>query len=287
MEYIYQIILNTIVLASLYSLLALGFNYLYSVNKFFDITFATYLLFGAYSFFVFSKLTIVSLPLLVCIILSILFVLLYAFLLEYLLLSKMKEKKTSGAVLLIATLGILSIVQAIVSIVFSSNVQTLSSQNDSLSFLNINITYVQIAYVFLAIISYLFCVFYLAKTKFGIQLRAVSDSFELATVSKINVKKVRYIAIGISVFLATITAILYGMDTSIEPYMGLPLLLKAVIVAIIGGLGKIKYGFYSALFLAIIENITVWNIGGEWKDAVAFLVLIIVLLYKPKGIFEK
>jgi branched-chain amino acid transport system permease protein len=69
--------------------------------------------------------------------------------------------------------------------------------------------------------------------------------------------------------------------------MGMSLLLKGAIVAIISGLGGITYGIVGALVLAILENSAIWYIGGEWKDAVAFLALIIILLWRPTGILKK
>jgi branched-chain amino acid transport system permease protein len=77
------------------------------------------------------------------------------------------------------------------------------------------------------------------------------------------------------------------MDTSIEPLMGLGLLLKGIIAAIIAGLGSITYGIAGAILLATSENMAVWFISGEWKDAVAFLILILVLLIRPQGILKK
>ena len=77
------------------------------------------------------------------------------------------------------------------------------------------------------------------------------------------------------------------MDTSIEPLMGLGLLLKGIIAAIVAGLGSITFGILGALLLATSENAAVWYISGEWKDAVAFLILILVLLVRPQGILQK
>jgi len=66
--------------------------------------------------------------------------------------------------------------------------------------------------------------------------------------------------------------------------MGMQLLLKAVIVVIIGGIGRIYGVVIGGFLLAFIENIAVWHISGEWKDVIAFSVLIVFLLVKPQGI---
>ena len=81
--------------------------------------------------------------------------------------------------------------------------------------------------------------------------------------------------------------ILIGFDTGIEPTMGMSLLLKGVIACIIGGIGNVYGGVIGAFLLAFIENFGIWQISGEWKDAIAFAVLILFLLFRPQGIFRK
>jgi branched-subunit amino acid ABC-type transport system permease component len=283
MEYFLQIASNTVILGSLYAILALGFNFIYSTNKFFDLSYAAYLIIGAYSFFTLSK---INLPLPVTFVLSILFTVLCAYVVERFLYRELRKKKSSGAVMMIASLGVLTVVQAIIAIIFTSNIQTLSASNITLAFFGITITYVQVAMVVFAIVAYLLSYILLSKTSFGIQLRAVSDNEELAITSQLPVAKIRIIATLIGVSLGVIASILYGMDTSIDPYMGMQLLLKGTIVAIIGGLGSMMYGAVGAIILAVIENLAIWYIGGEWKDAIAFLILIVILLWRPTGILK-
>lgn len=283
MEYFLQIASNTVILGSLYALLALGFNFIYSTNKFFDLSYAAYLILGAYSFFTLSK---INLPLPATFVLAILFTVLCAYIVERFLYRELRKKKSSGAVMMIASLGILTVVQAVIAIIFTSNIQTLSASNVTLAFFGITITYVQVAMVLFAVVAYLLSYILLSRTAFGIQLRAVSDNEELAVTSQLPVTKIRLIATLFGVSLGVIASILYGMDTSIDPYMGMQLLLKGTIVAIIGGLGSMMYGAVGAIILAIVENLAIWYIGGEWKDAVAFLILIVILLWRPTGILK-
>ena len=284
MEYFLQIASNTVILASLYALLALGFNFLYSTNKFFDLSYAAYLIIGSYSFFILSK---IGLPLVATFVLSILFTILCAYIVEKYLYRELREKKSSGAVMMIASLGVLTVVQAVIAIIFTSNIQTLSASNVTLAFFGITVTYVQVAMVVCAILAYTLTYILLSRSSFGIQIRAVSDNEELAITSQLPVAKIRMMATIFGVSLGVIASILYGMDTSIDPYMGMQLLLKGTIVAIIGGLGSMMYGVVGAILLAIVENLAIWYIGGEWKDAIAFLILIIILLWRPTGILKK
>jgi branched-chain amino acid transport system permease protein len=87
--------------------------------------------------------------------------------------------------------------------------------------------------------------------------------------------------------IAGLAGILVGFDTGIEPTMGLSLLLKGVIAAIIGGVGNVYGGVLGAFLLGFVENFGIWKISGEWKDAIAFAALLLFLLFKPSGLLKK
>jgi branched-chain amino acid transport system permease protein len=87
--------------------------------------------------------------------------------------------------------------------------------------------------------------------------------------------------------LAGLAGILAGYDTGLEPTMGMSLLLKGVIASIIGGIGNVYGGVLGAFLLGFVENFGIWKISGEWKDAIAFGLLIIFLLFRPQGIFGR
>ena len=69
--------------------------------------------------------------------------------------------------------------------------------------------------------------------------------------------------------------------------VGMNLLLKGTIAAIIGGVGSLYGGFLGAFVLGFAENFGIWKISGEWKDAIAFVVLIVFLLVRPQGIIKR
>lgn len=284
MEYFLQVAANTVILASLYALLALGFNILYSTNRFFDLSYAAYAIVGAYAYLTISTFVpYVSLA----IILSVLLTILLSFVVEKYLYVHLRERKSSGAVLMIASLGVLTVIQAIIAIVYTSNVQTLSTGSAIVTLGGVVFTRVQIGIILSAVLAYAASYLLLQKTPLGIQVRAVADDEELAITSQLPVKKLRVITTVIGAGIAAVTTILYGMDTSIGPQLGMQLLLKAIVVAIAGGLGNFMFGIVGAFVLATAENLAVWYIGGEWKDAIAFGILIAVLLIRPTGILKK
>ena len=122
---------------------------------------------------------------------------------------------------------------------------------------------------------------------FGKSVRAVSDDEEVSKIVGINTNRVIGIVFFIASAAAGLAGILFAYDTALEPTMGMPLLLKGVIAAIIGGVGNLWGGVIGAFLLGFIENFGIWKISGEWKDAIAFAVLILFLIFRPRGIMNK
>jgi len=284
MEIFLQIAVNTLITTAIYTLLGLGFSLVYSVNRYFDMTLATYIALGAYLTFFFQK---IGLSIVLAVIVALVIVALIAYILERFYYKKLRMRKATSFVFMIASLGILTISQALISLFFTSSVQIIKTTERVFHLLGTAFTNIHIISILLTILICTVTSITLLKTKIGAQLRAISDNEELAFTSGINISALRIGAIVFSAVLVAIAGILSGMDSSIEPLMGMSLLFKGVIAAFIVGLGSTLFVPLGALILAVLENTAIWYISGEWKDAIAFFVLILILLIRPKGLFTK
>ncbi|TCS83158.1 branched-chain amino acid ABC transporter permease [Tepidibacillus fermentans] len=126
------------------------------------------------------------------------------------------------------------------------------------------------------------------KTKIGKAMRAVSFDMEAAHLMGINVNTTISATFAIGSALAAAAGVIYGMTyNSFDPLMGIIPGLKAFVAAVLGGIGIIPGAFIGGLFLGIIET-TVSSIGYSlWRDGVAFAILILILIFKPSGLFGK
>ena len=118
-------------------------------------------------------------------------------------------------------------------------------------------------------------------------MTAISDDEEVAQIVGIHTSRIMGQVFFLSGVIGGVAGILIGLDTGIEPIMGLSWLLAAVIAAIVGGIGNIHAGIAGAYLLAFAENFGIWKISGEWKSAIAFGVLLIFLLWRPRGLFPR
>lgn len=193
-------------------------------------------------------------------------------------------------VLLVAALGVMTALQAIIAILFTSQFQTLSKNAGSEMVYTVFggvITQTQLIILILGILIMVGIGLMFRYTLFGKAIKAVGDDEEVSKIVGINTVRVIGWTFFIGSAIAGLAGILVGFDTGIEPTMGLSLLLKGVIACIIGGIGNVYGGVLGAFLLGFIENFGIWQISGEWKDAIAFGVLIIFLLFRPQGILKK
>lgn len=287
MDIVPQLIVNSIIAGAIYSMVALGFNLIYSTARFFDLGYGAMSAVGGYAVFYFSRT--LGLNIYLSIVLGVLVAGFVGFAIEKLVYKKLRRRKATSMVFIVAALGVMTAVQALMAILFSSQFQVFPKtiNTHTYDFFGGVITGVQLIILISGVLIMFALVSVLKFTKFGKAIKAVSDDEEVSKIVGINtdgiISKVFFIGSSIAGF----AGILVGFDIGIEPNMGFSLLLKAVIASIIGGVGNIYGGVLGAFLLGFVENFGIWKISGEWKDAIAFSVLILFLLFRPSGILGK
>ena len=126
---------------------------------------------------------------------------------------------------------------------------------------------------------------YLQKTKMGKAMRATADNMELALVSGIDTERVIIFTWGIGGALAAAAGILYGIDVQLHPYMGWNFLIPLFAATILGTVGNIYGALVGGLVIGISQQVSTAFLMPTYKPAVAFILMILILLVRPKGIF--
>lgn len=123
----------------------------------------------------------------------------------------------------------------------------------------------------------------LSRTQIGRAMRAVSENPALARAAGVDVDMTIRFAWALGGALASAAGVMLGLLVQIRPFMGFDLLLPLFAAAILGGIGSVPGAFFGALIIGLGEALTVQLAGAEWRAAVAFMVLIAVLLIRPSG----
>jgi len=287
MEIIPQLIFNSVIAGAVYLLMAAGFNLIFGVARFFNLAHGVMAAIGGYV--VFFLAVRLGINVYVSVAAGVSFAGLAGYALDMLVFRPLRRRKASNMVMLVASLGVLSLVQAVIAILFTSQFQVMPVNVGWRTFTLLGgvVTGTQMVIFAFALVVSVVLLWLLNKTMFGRAVNAVSDDEEVARIVGIDTDRVigRVFFIGSS--LAGLAGILVGFDTGIEPSMGMNLLLKGVIASIIGGAGSVYGSICGAFLLGFVENFGIWKIPGEWKDAIAFVLLALFLLFRPGGIIKR
>jgi branched-chain amino acid transport system permease protein len=152
-------------------------------------------------------------------------------------------------------------------------------------FEGISITYDRVVAVFVVISALAIFGLLINKTKIGLAMRATSQANNTAMLMGINVEKIYMITFAIGAALAAVAGGLYGIIFSFNYQVGAMPTIIAFAIIILGGLGSIKGAIIGGLLYGIAEQLATLFLGGTWGSAVAFAVLIVVLIVRPQGLF--
>ncbi|HET7806296.1 MAG TPA: branched-chain amino acid ABC transporter permease [Pseudolabrys sp.] len=150
----------------------------------------------------------------------------------------------------------------------------------------ITISSVQIFILGIAIALMVALWLFIERTKLGRAMRAVAENHETAALLGVNVNRVVLITFVIGSGIAGIAGVLDGLkNSSVSPFMGLGAAVKGLIVMLLGGLGNVPGAMIGGLLLGMIEILSAAYIGTTERDFFSFLILILILLYRPTGLF--
>ncbi len=145
----------------------------------------------------------------------------------------------------------------------------------------------QIAMVIAAAITVLFLHFLLTRTETGKAIRAMAANFNLARIRGINTPRLRVIIWLIASAMGGLAGVMIGLISRLAPFMGFEYIMPIMIVAILGGLGSIYGAMVAALIIGLITQMSVMVIPPQYSQLLAFVLIIVVLLIRPQGIFKE
>ncbi|MBI2175436.1 MAG: branched-chain amino acid ABC transporter permease [Parcubacteria group bacterium] len=288
MDLFVQLTINGVIAGAIYALIALGFALIFGVTKFFNLAHGAVAVVGGYAAFFFLEHA--GLGVLPAAALAVCVAGMVGFALHKTVFLPLRRRQATNLVLLIAALGLLTVIQALIAMFFGSQFHPLSQFAGAQEVYRIAggaITLVQLIIIISALAVFGLLTLFLKKTKFGKAVKAIGDDEEVAQIVGINTHAIIGYVFFIGSAIAGLGGVLVGFDTGIEPTMGLSLLLKGIIAAIVGGVGSLSGAVLGAFLLGLAENLGIWHISGEWKDAIAFGILIFFLIWRPRGILPR
>lgn len=279
-----QLLFNGLIAGSIYALVASGFSIIYATNRFAHLAHGSVIAVGAYILYTFFSLW--GLNFYLASFLTIILMGVFGALMYILLYQRLKKRNASAAILLIASLALLIFLENLMQLIFGADVKTLNflTITKGIEIGGAIITPLQIVIVVTSGVLLLFTWMFVRYSQLGKMMLAVSDNSELAKISGVNIERIRMYAFMLGSMIAGIAAILIALEQNIEPVMGMSLIIKGFTGAIIGGVTSIPGAILGSYLLGLVENFGIWFLPSGYKDAIAFTVLFIFLLFRPTGI---
>ncbi len=275
-----QVVISGLLAGALYSMVALGLALIFGVMRVINIAHGTILMLGAYTTFWWFHLLGVN-PYL-----SLLASMPLMFLLGMLLQRALVRRVVGAPELssLLLTFGISIALVNVVQYVFSSDVR-------SVEFLTGSFVVGPFAFSKSRLVSFAFAVgltafafWFLQKTKLGKAIRATSQSREVAMVCGINVQRIHLYAFGIASALAAAGGSLVAVVVAIQPEMGQVYTFKSFLVIVLGGAGNYPGALLGGMLLGLVEQLSSLFLTTQVSEAVAYVLLVLVLLLRPTGL---
>lgn len=285
MEWIQQLI-NGISLGSIYALIALGYTMVYGIIKL--INFAHGDVFMVGSFIGFYSITVFGLGFFPALILSMIACALFGVIIERIAYKRLRNATRIAA--LITAIGVSLLIEYGVIYIRGAQPEAYPDvfSNKSFEFLGAQISIQSILILSVSVVLMILLQFIVHKTKTGKAMRAVSHDTEAAKLMGINVDNTISATFAIGSALAGAAGVIFGVYyTKIDPLMGVIPGLKAFVAAVLGGIGIIPGAMIGGLVLGVVETIVSALGFSLWRDAAAFIILILILIFRPSGIFGK
>lgn len=291
MEILQQLIINSIITGSIYALAASGLCLSFGIMKVLNFAHGHMMMVSAYIYlwalqtqefgYIGSALTCLAFA-----------VILGEFVLRFFV---DPFSRFSFVLALVSTLALSNILEAVVAILFGVNVKSIpmESMAESLTFGSAYVTEFQLAIIGVAAVLLVTLGLIVHYTKLGRAVRAVSENAFIAQALGVSRKMaVRTVFIASSV-LAAIAGVMVGVETNLTPTMGTHYTIKAIAAMLLGGLGNLWGTLIGCYILGVVENFSIgmdffgYSLPAGYKDAFAYLIIFLVLLFKPEGLFVR
>lgn len=279
-------LINGLIAGSTYALVGSGIALIYGTMRILNLAHGEFYMLGGY--LVFALFVLAGLPVLISVPIALALSFFLGVGINTIVIRPLLRKENAAFSVLAVTLGLSIVLQNASLLLFGEQFQSIPYYLEGvLAFGEIRLPW-QRALIFLVAISSLIAIgTFLKYTRMGWAIRAVSQDPDAAAVVGIPVERVYAFTFGLAAVLAALAAAMLAPLYGINPWSGLGVLLKGFVVVILGGLGSFGGALMGGLMLGVVETIGVQLTSSEWRDVIAFGLMIAVISWRPWGLFGK
>ncbi len=190
---------------------------------------------------------------------------------------------------LLIAFGLMVLLENLMSVLFTPNPRGVRTSYTAygISVLGLKISFTRLMAFVMAILATTGVSLFLKKTLIGKAVRAASENLESATLVGITPHKVNAVTFGIGIGLAGLAGIATATTYSFDPYFGFVFSLKAMIALALGGMGSVVGALMGGVLLGVLESYGSFFLTGGWADVISYAAFLLVLMFKPEGLFVR
>jgi branched-chain amino acid transport system permease protein len=287
-----QQLVNGLSLGSIYALIALGYTMVYGVLRLINFAHGDVYMVGAYTGYYLSRKLKGDEPSLLGALVVMLGAMLACAVLGVIIerFAYRPVRRAARLTLLITAIGVSLLIENGAQLVFGPDPKFFPSLAPRADFIvvGVRLTSEQLTVIALSFLLMVLLRFFIMKTRTGKAMRAVSFNLDAAKLMGISTDRIIAITFGLGSALAAAAGVLIGMQIpKIDPLMGINYGLKAFVAAVLGGIGNVPGAVLGGLLIGTSEVMVVGYLSSTYRDAIAFGILILVLLLRPQGILGR
>ena len=281
-----QTTVNGLSLGAIYALGAVGLTLVYGILKLTNFAHGDFLTFGAYMAYLVNVTW--GAPLVVAVFWAMAATALLGLLFERTLWGPMRRRRAGFLQLILMSIGLAFLLRAVIQWFWGTEIRSLDVDNtSSVEFLGLRVGETELIVIVVGVVVIAAVGLMLRYSLLGKRMRALSDDLDLAETSGIDTKRVILYTWIFSGALAGLAGVMAAATTNLRPELGFELLLPIFAAVILGGIGDAFGALAAGMVLGVMTEWSTLLIDARWKVAVGFVVLVVVLIIRPQGIFGK
>ena len=279
-----QLLVTGLVTGCALGVVSISFSLVYATTKIFHVAHAGIYTLGGYLAW---SLVVHDVPLLIALLIAMAACTALGALIQNQLYARLERRRATHLVVLIASLGALAVMQNIIAAVYTPNILQfpIAWSSRMVAFGPVRLNYTQMLTIVISLAAYAGTMLFAHRTILGKRIRAVASNPMLADITRLQPQTVYVYVIAIASALVCLPGVLVPLDLGLQPYNGVTPLLTATIAMIAGGVGSITGAFVLSIGIAVVQNLSLLVMPGEWSIGVTFFIFVIFMLFRPTGLF--
>lgn len=284
MDLLLQLFVNGVINGSHYALLGIGFGLIFATTRIVHFAYGPIFTFAAYIAWWLSGA--MGLPIVVGLLGAVAAAVGIGLVSYFALYRPLELNRAPPLVPLIASLGLYIVLENLVGVIFGTGVRVVEMEYGIFFLGPVFFTSIHVMQVASFVILGLGLAAFLKYTRYGKAILAMTDDPDMARVIGIDTFKITLLVFAIGSLISAVPATLILVKDGASTHMGFAAVFMGFVAVIVGGVGSLRGAAAGGFVVGLVESLGLWQIPTEWQDSIAFIVLYLVIMLKPEGLFS-